>query len=674
MDDSTKKRHNRHMRRRITLIGLGVTSIAYVGVVARNLDLVTQSPSFLAWTLVIVPIMVGCGAVVMWRRSENPLGPLLTLAGLALFVVPTILEIPTIATFETVGSRDWMWAPIVAVLLLDGVGMVVSCDLVVRLPDGRYRSDRDRRLIRAAWLTLLAPGLLMITSTSAPSHSQAFPGLEAIANPLAVEPLTRFEGVARSLWSLSYTIFAVALYLQYMRYRSASQRERKQVRWVLFAALISIAVGLVPFALESIGLIEPQGHGSLAAIVSTLIISVFPISIVVAVLEPRWIDVDIVIRKSMVYGVISFGILLLYAATAATLGVAAGQRLDLEIAVVLTVLIAAAFHPVQRRLQALADRWVFGDRPTRYEAVTTFRENIDRSTDARDLLHELTVTIRQALRLTWVEAVSAEGDVIASGEASGEPVFETEIGTTDERLGILRCGVKQRGRFDTEDEALVRTLAGHAGLALANHRLAGRIVTAAEAERRRIERNIHDGAQQELVALVARLGLARDSAELGELSEAEIAGLQRDARTILTDLRALAQGIHPSVLSDGGIVAAIEARCTHVPLRISIQADGLRRRRFDDDIEGAAYFFVSECLANALKHADATAVSVSLGCEGSALHVTVADDGCGFETGAAHRNGLTGLADRMHALGGSLNVSSGAGGSRIEATLPTRSP
>lgn len=660
------------MRRRAIWTALGVSALAYALVVGRYIALLASIPTFIAWAVVIVPVMVGSGIVLMWKRPDNRIGELLALTGLVFFVVPTTLEIPTVARYEASGAANWMWAPIAAVLLLNGVGTVLVCDLVVRLPDGRYRFDRERRLVRWSLIALPATTLLLLSSPSAPSHSQAFPGLEDIPNPLAIEALTPFEGAFRALWGLSYIVFAGAVALQFLRYRSAGRRERKQLRWVLFAALISMAVGLLPFALEAVGVIDPMGHASVSAIVATLTMSVFPISVVIAVLEPPWIDVDNVIRQSMVYALLSFGILAAYAAVTASLGVAAGQRLDLEIAILLTVVATIAFQPARRRLQALADRLAFGERPTRYEAVTSFRESVDRAGGPAELIQDLAITIQQAVGLSWVTAKLSDGFEIEVGDPSGEPDLDVTIGTEEMQIGVLRCGPKPRGSIDAEDEALIRTLADHAGLALVNLALAGRIVNAAEAERRRIERNIHDGAQQELVALVARLGMARDAAETGDLDAGELTDLQDEARTILSDLRDLAQGIHPSVLTDGGIVAAVEARCAQLPVRVRIEAlQDLRRRRFADHIEGAAYFFVSECIANVLKHADAASIEVALNQDATGLHLAVADDGCGFDAGAARRNGLAGLADRMQALGGTIRVQSANGhGSRVEAILP----
>jgi signal transduction histidine kinase len=200
-------------------------------------------------------------------------------------------------------------------------------------------------------------------------------------------------------------------------------------------------------------------------------------------------------------------------------------------------------------------------------------------------------------------------------------------------------------------------------------------VQAEEAGRRRIERDIHDGVQQELVALLAKARLARNQlARDPALAAATLAELQADARQALEDLRELAHGIHPPVLSDRGLLEAIEAQTARLPVPVHIDADGVGRgTRYAAEIEGAAYFLVCEGLANALKHAAATRIEVRLAVLPDGLRVEVADDGRGFEPSGVAGSGLRGLADRIEALGGYLEiVSRPAGGTRLIALLPTR--
>jgi signal transduction histidine kinase len=181
--------------------------------------------------------------------------------------------------------------------------------------------------------------------------------------------------------------------------------------------------------------------------------------------------------------------------------------------------------------------------------------------------------------------------------------------------------------------------------------------------------------QQELVALLAKIRrarnqLGRDPLAVGALLEE----VQEETKLALSDLRDLAQGIHPTVLSDRGLAEAIEDRVSRMPASVSLEvAEQVRNARFAQAVEGAAYFTVCEGLANAMKHAAARRLVVRLGSEGDDLVVEVSDDGAGFETHAVPRSGLSGLADRIEALGGRFRVTSAPGrGTQLRATLPAR--
>lgn len=625
------------------------------------------------WMAGVVPLMLAAGVVILIKRPENPLGELVVWSGMTMFLIPTLPEIPTTIIHADSGVQGWMWAAMWLAMTSGVIGFILLMKVVVVLPNGQIRHQRERRFLSISWVMVAIPTLSLFTNEFVYTHAQSFVGIDDVPSPFFIPGLEPLGPGVIAVGNLIYALFFWAVALQAMRYRRASERERKQVRWVLFGGVAALVLGMIPSILEAMGIIGPIVHGSLGSMIIVPVLLLFMGSVVIAVVEPPWADVDIVIRKSFVYGALSFLILVLYIGVASAFGVAAGSRLDVEVAIVLTVVVALLFQPARRRLQIVADRWVFGVRPTKYEAVTEFGETIEQASDPTELLPQLVDTIRRALSLTWVSAELDDGTTAHTGDrTSGDPVLTVPIRAGDESFGSIACGPKAEGALDPDEQQLVRTLAGQVGLAVINARLAGRIVTAAESERRRIERNIHDGAQQELVALVARLGMARAAASEGRLSPEDVEVLQHEAGQILTDLRELAQGIHPSVLSDGGILEAVEERCSHVPIDVTVDApDSLRSLRYDDDIEGAAYFFVTEALTNVLKHADATQVTVSLSQDADRLRLAVLDDGHGFDALTTPLNGLAGLTDRVRALGGTVTISSRPGsGTQVEATLP----
>ena len=234
-----------------------------------------------------------------------------------------------------------------------------------------------------------------------------------------------------------------------------------------------------------------------------------------------------------------------------------------------------------------------------------------------------------------------------------------------------------------DEPALVESVRATAGLVLENERLAaevrsqltevrasrGRIVAAADAERRRIERNLHDGAQQRLVTLSLALGLEAsrvDAATADILSDA-----QADVEGAIAELRELARGIHPTLLRDEGLEAAVEALARRTPLPVTVV--GTVGGRLPDPVELAAYFVVSEALTNVVRHASATEASVLFERRQAALRVTVADDGVGG-AGVTPDSGLAGLRDRLEALDATLTIESEpARGTTVCADIPCES-
>ena len=234
-----------------------------------------------------------------------------------------------------------------------------------------------------------------------------------------------------------------------------------------------------------------------------------------------------------------------------------------------------------------------------------------------------------------------------------------------------------------QEPGLIEAAGAAARLALENERLKAevkaqlaavsesraRIVTATDSERRRIERDVHDGAQQRLVSLEMALQLVDlhaggDDPEL----RAMVADARAQARHATEELRDLARGIHPAVLTEGGLAPALESLAQRAPIRVRLR--GLPTERFPAPVEVAAYYFCSEAVTNAAKHAGVNAVEIDARIEAGVLALTVIDAGRGgakLGTGS----GLTGLVDRVEALGGRIEVTSPAGGgTRVEAALP----
>jgi signal transduction histidine kinase len=369
-----------------------------------------------------------------------------------------------------------------------------------------------------------------------------------------------------------------------------------------------------------------------------------------------------------------------YAAIAATPGLMLGNRIPVTLAVIITIAAALAFQPLRRRLESAVSRRLFGDRVQQYQLLKNLGTTMEQTAELNELLPQLATAIRDGIGAGWVRVRLRDVDGSWLGEVTGESVAGVDLVRAGELLGRVDLGPRLGG-YDAADLELLATVAAQATTAVANVRLATqlkegldelstsrvRLIAAQDAERRRIERDLHDGIQQEVVALIAGLRLARNRLTTDELTD-----LQDQAREMLRELRELAHGIHPPVLSDNGLVAALESRVSRFPISVQILADDeLRGERFSEDVEGTAYFVACESLTNVAKHASTDGARVRLSHSGSRLSMIVEDDGQGFEPNGARTGGLANIRDRVEALHGRLTIESRVGaGTSVRAELP----
>jgi signal transduction histidine kinase len=356
--------------------------------------------------------------------------------------------------------------------------------------------------------------------------------------------------------------------------------------------------------------------------------------------------------------------------------------------------IGALAWPLLRLARRVADRIVYGQRATPYEVLTEFSERVSETYSTEDVLPRMasilgagtgaeTVTIwllvgrelRQAA--AWPAGAGAElPRSLPAYAVAREGTFE--VRHQGDLLGAITVAMPANDPMTHSKERLIRDLASQVGLVLRNVRLIEelresrrRIVAAVDAGRRRLERNIHDGAQQQLVALAVKLRLAdaaveRDPARARELLEQ----LRAEVVDALENLRDLARGIYPPLLADEGLTAAVQAQARKSPVPVHVAPDGVGR--YSQDVEASVYFCVLEALQNVAKYANASRVDVELRHDAGRLAFEVRDDGVGFDpTTAARGTGLQGMADRIDAVGGTFALRSTPGaGTTISGTIP----
>jgi signal transduction histidine kinase len=669
------------------IIGGVALLFSVISIVLTRPDNVAGS---LTWVcLGVLPVYV----VAVWlvrQRPDHPQARRLLLVASSSAVGVAIEQV--VQPRYQQGIDDW-WLPWVN-LLYDCTGtltLIAAALLFATYPDGDVERRWQRITVHATWWLLAVPVLEFLSSPTVPVSRYFLDPPPVVPNPFAQEPLSP---LAPGLHLLSYSYLGgvAAILMVLVRYHQASSEQRQRMRMLVYTLGLSLPVLIIPIVLRMLGV--PDTSPVIRAIEALYIpfLLMIPICIVVGVMRYRLYEIDLIVRRSVVYGTLTVVIAAVYIAVAAAPGLALGNQIPVQVAVVLTILTAVAFQPLRRRLERLADRWVFGARVNRYQLLTDYGASLEQTISLADLLPRLAETVRQGLGAPWVR-VSLPGSSTIAGKLGG-PVELTVMlerpgephGMAWTRLGRIECGQKAEG-YDTDDRELLTTLAGQAATVIANVRLTAelgerldelersraRIVAAQDLERRRIERNIHDGVQQELVAMMMKIRLARNQVGRGErTADDAFDELQRDTKELLADLRELAHGIHPPVLSDGGLVAAVEARAARLPfdVRLTTTPD-LRSRRFAEDVEGAAYFVVCEALTNVVKHSAATQTEVTLSTADDRLSVQILDDGAGFAANGRAGSGLTNLRDRVEALGGRLNIETALGrGTTVLAELP----
>ena len=446
------------------------------------------------------------------------------------------------------------------------------------------------------------------------------------------------------------------------------------------------------------------------SLISAVFAPIIPAAVAIAIFKYRLYDIDVVISRTLVYGALAGFITAVYVGIAVGIGtlVGSGGKPNLGLSILATAIVAVGFQPARERLQKVANRLVYGKRATPYEVLSQFSERVAESYASDDVLPRMARVLAEGTAAEVAEVWLRSGDALQRTAAfpldSAMPSTvhlngsaEVGIETADrsvlvrhqgELLGALTV-TKRRGESLTPIEIkLMDDLAHQAGLVLKNVGLTSdlqarlvdlrasrqRLVAAQDDERRRLERNLHDGAQQHLVALKVKLGLAEMLATRDpEKARAAIAELKQDADDALETLRDLARGIYPPLLADKGLSTALQAQARKATLPVTIEADGVGR--YPQDTEAALYFCILEALQNIQKYAQASRAVVRLREEGGELSVEVADDGRGFDVSTTIRgNGLTNMEDRLDALGGTLQIMSRpGGGTTLRVILPAAS-
>jgi len=625
------------------------------------------------------------GGLIASRLPRNPCGWLLLLIGLGL-VVTIGSDAATTTALQDGRSvlASWtLWVNSWVLVVTVWPGIVLY---LLVFPSGHPPSRRWRPFVI---------GLVALSVMGGVAHmAQPWEG-EPITNPVSVPGLSSVAGTLFLSISLAFAAAAIVVVVSVVvRFRRASSSDRQALRWlavvgVLAAALLAVAIAAGALGLDTIG--DPFGVAFLLVLVLGL-----PSSAAIALLGHHLRGIEVVANRSLVYASLAATITAIYGVIVAGVGgvVGGGDRTNVFAAVAATAVAAIVFQPVRRRAHRFADRLIYGGRASPYELLATFTDRLDEAS-LPEVLPRMTALVAEGTGADRVLIWLRDGTDLRAVAAwpsdarlpSPRHVADGVLPTLDgpafairhrgDLLGAITVSMPPREPLTPATERLLDDLSSQAGLVVRNVRLVEelqrsrqRLVTSQDETRRRLERDLHDGAQQRLVTLSLDLRMARARADASgdvELTTRLDAAEQELARS-LAELRELARGIHPAILTQNGLGAALRSLAERSAVPVELRS--APERRFPPEIEATAYFFVSEALANVVKHADASRAWVAADDGGERLAIEVSDDGVG---GAAPNggSGLQGLADRVEAVGGRVDVRSDPGkGTVVRADIP----
>jgi len=604
-----------------------------LGVLGRDVSiLLLPAPLAYAW--------MGC--VLLARRPGHPMGPLLCLIGLAdafatvpyLYMRYTVVHSPGSLPFSTaaVWVNTWAYAPATSL-----GGMV----LLLVFPEGRLLSRRFRP---ALWAALAFIPLSIAAFAFYPQNLG--PLFRYRSNPYALPQLdVVFEVFGALAIVCGLVAGAGAAASVTLRWRRADRVGRQQLKWLL---------AVLPFTIASLiaTLVFPGTWSLVLALPAGILM---PIAIGIAVLRYRLYEIDILLNRAVLYGILTAGMAGVYLAVVVIAqsfrSVFGLKGSSLPVQVIATVLAASALWPLHDRVQRRVDRLFYGDRGVPYEALTRLGRRVEEAADPETALHSVVKTIADSLRLPYAALELRLGDGWSPAAAYGEaPAQVVAFALTFQRetVGRLLVGTRSRGEQLGPDD-----------------------------ERLRLRRDLHDGLGPTLAGLTLGLDTARvRSASQPELQEL-LGKLKAETQRAVADVRRIVYGLRPPALDEFGLVGSLREEVGRLQyeapsLTVSLDAPAEGLADLPAAVEVACYRIVTEALTNVTRHAHATQCSVRLRLN-HGLDVNICDDGVGLPEGWRAGVGIASMRERVTELGGDLVIEpSLPHGTRINAHLPAR--
>lgn len=613
----------------------------------------------------------GVGFLLAIRQERNPIGWILLASGLYLALVGTTTAYANygvLANPDSLPGTEWavVFEDRTWPMLFVGITAVAYVFPTGALPAGRWRP--------IAWVAAVSfAALILVTPFTTEAFADPF---AAVNNPLpSLDPgmyaLLINLGMAGALAGMVGAALSVR-----SRLKAATGTERLQLRWLAYSASVIPAAMVV--CLTEIAISGDDGPATFLALVAA--ITAIPVSIAIAVSRYRLYDIDRLANRTLVYACLTAILAIAFGGVTLLVGTWAGSGSTLPTAAA-TLAVALAFGPLRSKVQKAVDRRFNRARYKGLRRVESFLEDLRAGRAAPEDTGRM---LGEALDDPTLELFLWLGDedryVDAEGNELPQPAADRRAEVPIQR-GDLNLAMVVHDPVLRERPDLLTSVISAASLAIEIARLRvevslrlaearesrSRLVSAGMEERRRLERDLHDGAQQRLVSLglnLRHLQSALPASEEGTRDSIDRSVLE--VGEVIEELRELARGVRPPAL-DEGLEPALRELVARSPLEVELLSTS---ERFDEGIETAAYFVVSESLTNCVKHSGVTSARVEAVRQNGSLVLSVSDDGVGGAR-PAPGSGLAGLKDRIAAMGGRLDVSSpGGAGTTVSAELP----
>ncbi|HLB49859.1 MAG TPA: ATP-binding protein [Anaerolineales bacterium] len=501
-------------------------------------------------------------------------------------------------------------------------------------------------------------------------------------------PASQIPGTpAATLTGAWVVIAAVSTFLfQGYRYRYvANPVQRQQIKWLAYGLAMTSSTSILSSVLARVLAIDVQ-PGSLGFLISntlaTAAIAFFGISLWVAVLRYRLFDIDLLINRTLVYGVLTAGVVGVYVTIVAGLGAMFQSQGKLLASLLATSLIAMLFQPARSRLQSAVNRLMYGERDDPYAVLSRFGQRLEATLAPDSILPTIVETITQTLKLPYAAMRLSNETMIAHGALPPNTKPESfPLVYQGETIGQLEVAPRAADEsFTPAERRLLTDIAHQAGIAAHAVRLTAdlqhareRLVTTREEERRRLRRDLHDGLGPKLAGQALILEAVRDSLEPDSQSRPLVDHLITDSQSVVSEIRELVQGLRPPALDEFGLVGAVRslaAQCEPGKLRVTVTAPD-PMPPLPAAVEVSAYRIAQEALTNVVKHAQAKDCQVRLAFGDSTLRLEVQDNGLGLPAPRRPGVGLSSMRERAEEIGGSCVVEAGIdGGTSVTAQLP----